>query len=123
MAAVTVKSVDRLTHTVTARQHSIVADEPPDAGDDQGMAPYELLQAGGSLDLGDQAGLEGIAWLRLLAAQYPRSVWLNPEPPQLWRGNTIELIRRVFSMFPLTLTGLGEAVARLTRGVPAKPEG
>ena len=43
MVAVTVKSVDRLTHTVTARQHSIVADEPPDAGDDLGMAPYELL--------------------------------------------------------------------------------
>ena len=45
MAAVTVKSLNRMTHEVTTGQHTIVTDEPPDAGDDLGMAPYELLLA------------------------------------------------------------------------------
>ncbi len=79
------------------------------------MAPYELLMTGGSLDLADDAGTEGIAWLQRLAEHFPQAAWLNPEPPQYWRGNTIEVVARVFPMFPLTLEGLGEAVARLTR--------
>jgi uncharacterized protein with von Willebrand factor type A (vWA) domain len=81
------------------------------------MAPYELLQTGGSLDLGDDRGVEGIAWLKLIADHYPRSAWLNPEPVRFWGGNTIEMVREVFPMFPLTLAGLDEAVGHLTRGL------
>lgn len=80
------------------------------------MAPYELLAAGGSLDLGDDAGIEGVAWLMTLAKHFDRSVWLNPEPRRFWDGNTIEYVRQVFDMFPLTLEGLGDAVQHLTRG-------
>ena len=32
-----------MTHLVTSRHHSIVADEPPGKGDDLGMDPYTLL--------------------------------------------------------------------------------
>ncbi len=80
------------------------------------MAPYELLQTSGAPDLGDDRGLEGIGWLKLLAEHYRRVAWLNPEPVRFWDGNTIEYIRRVLPMFPLTLEGLGEAVGHLTRG-------
>ncbi|RMG08004.1 MAG: VWA domain-containing protein, partial [Planctomycetota bacterium] len=80
------------------------------------MAPYELLQHGGSPDLGDDRGREGISWLQLLAEHFDRAVWLNPEPPRFWRGNTIETIGEIFPMFPLTLDGLGEAIEHLTRG-------
>jgi uncharacterized protein with von Willebrand factor type A (vWA) domain len=83
------------------------------------MAPYELLHAGGSLDLGDDAGIEGIAWLMRLGAHFDRSAWLNPEPINYWYGNTIEYVRQVFPMYPLTLDGLGEAVGHLVRG-PAR---
>ena len=80
------------------------------------MAPYELLAAGGSLDLGDERSIEGIVWLMMLAEHFDRSIWLNPEPRRTWHGNTIEHVRGVFEMFPLTLDGLGEAVEHLTRG-------
>jgi hypothetical protein len=80
------------------------------------MAPYELLHAGGALDLGDEHGTEGIVWLMRLADHFDRTAWLNPEPENYWHGNTIEYVRNVFDMFPLTLSGLGEAVTHLTKG-------
>jgi uncharacterized protein with von Willebrand factor type A (vWA) domain len=80
------------------------------------MAPYELLQSSGSVDLGDDRGREGIAWLRLLAEHFDRVAWLNPEPPRYWGGTTIELVQAVFPMYTLTLQGLDEAVGHLIRG-------
>lgn len=79
------------------------------------MAPYELMMAGGGLSLGDDAAIEGIAWLVMLRNHFHQSVWLNPEPRRFWRGNTIERIASVFDMHPLTLEGLGEAIAALAR--------
>lgn len=79
------------------------------------MAPYELLSAGGSIDLGAGGRVEGIVWLMRLAEHFPQNVWLNPEPARFWHGNTIEYIRQVFPMFQLTLEGLGEAVQHLLR--------
>jgi uncharacterized protein with von Willebrand factor type A (vWA) domain len=87
------------------------------------MAPYELL---GSRDYGgiDPIGKsEGVVWLTRLAEHFERSVWLNPEPPSIWQGNTIEIIAKIFKMFPLTLEGLGEAVAHLTKGRTARRRG
>lgn len=89
------------------------------------MAPHELLHRGGGVGwyrgYGDPEtdDTEGIYWLMKLAEAYPRRAWLNPEGPDTWRGNTIELVKRVFPMFPLTLEGLGEAVSHLTRGLSA----
>ncbi|RLB51080.1 MAG: VWA containing CoxE family protein [Deltaproteobacteria bacterium] len=80
------------------------------------MAPYELLHAGGSLDLGDEAGVEGIVWLMRLQDHFHRSAWLNPEPGRFWYGNTIEYVANVFDMYPLTLAGLGEAMGHLIKG-------
>jgi uncharacterized OsmC-like protein len=45
MAVVTVRSIKGMTHEVTSGRHTIVADEPPDTGDDLGMDPYEILLA------------------------------------------------------------------------------
>ena len=81
------------------------------------MAPYELTMrtnVEGRYD--SQDGKEGLVWLMELARHFERSAWLNPEPPQTWRGNTIEAVKRVFDMFPLTLEGLGDAVGHLTKG-------
>ena len=84
------------------------------------MAPYELMQAGGSLDLEDDRGTEGIVWLNRMQQHFERSAWLNPEPEKYWTGNTIEYVHRVFEMFPLTIHGLGEAVTHLTKGRGAR---
>jgi uncharacterized protein with von Willebrand factor type A (vWA) domain len=80
------------------------------------MAPYELLAANGSLYLGEDNRQPGIFWFMQLARHFEKSCWLNPEPVNYWNGNTIEHVRQVFSMFPLTVDGLGEAVAHLTKG-------
>lgn len=80
------------------------------------MAPYELAIRADANGHYSPEGLEGIVWLMQLAQHFERSAWLNPEPPRIWPGSTIATIARVFSMFPLTLEGLGEAVAHLTKG-------
>jgi hypothetical protein len=77
------------------------------------MAPYELF---GTWRASSDEPLEGLAWLVLLRNHFERTVWLNPEPARMWRGNTIELIAEQVPMFPLTLEGLSDAVAELVRG-------
>jgi uncharacterized protein with von Willebrand factor type A (vWA) domain len=77
------------------------------------MAPYELTDRVGPAGWYDPQGTEGLVWLMRLAEAYPRCAWLNPELQTPWRGNTIEMVKRVFPMVPLTLEGLGEAVGRL----------
>jgi len=76
------------------------------------MAPWELMSRSGWQD---DEGLEGMSWMTKLAEHYPSAAWLNPEPTTGWWQTTIEVIRRVFPMYPLTLEGLGEAVSSLTR--------
>ena len=80
------------------------------------MAPYELMSAGGSSDLGEDKGVEGIQWLMRMQRHFEKSAWLNPEPEKYWGGNTIEYVKKVFDMYPLTLHGLGDAVSHLVRG-------
>jgi uncharacterized protein with von Willebrand factor type A (vWA) domain len=80
------------------------------------MAPYELAIRADAHGHYAPDGLEGIVWLMQLAQHFERSAWLNPEAPRIWSGSTIATIARVFSMFPLTVEGLGEAVSHLTRG-------
>jgi uncharacterized protein with von Willebrand factor type A (vWA) domain len=80
------------------------------------MAPYELLMRAGSHGRYSPEGLEGVVWMMQLAQHFERSAWLNPEPPASWWSPTIRTLRGVFSMFPLTVDGLEEAVGHLTRG-------
>jgi uncharacterized protein len=80
------------------------------------MAPYELLMRAGGHGGYSPEGVEGIVWMMQLAQHFERSAWLNPEPPGSWWSPTIRTLRGVFSMFPLTVEGLGEAVCHLTKG-------
>lgn len=79
---------------------------------DASMAPYELLGAAGYGD----TRVPGIAWLMALREHFDRSVWLNPDGPSIQPHPTVDAIKSVFPMFPLTLEGLGSAVAELVRG-------
>jgi uncharacterized protein with von Willebrand factor type A (vWA) domain len=107
------------TFTRPVRVRDLIADAGPHykliVVGDALMAPYELLAAGGALDLGDDNKVEGIVWLMMLEDHFERACWLNPEPQKYWGGNTIEYVAQVFEMFPLTLEGLGEGVAHLTK--------
>jgi hypothetical protein len=78
------------------------------------MHPGELTMSSGDW-WESSRGPSGLTWLARLADRFPRSAWLNPEPPGLWRSGTIAEIARVFSMFPLTLAGLEDMVKHLRR--------
>lgn len=88
---------------------------------DGAMAPYELFHPKGAYFFGPPAERTGWDWLNDLAAHYPRSCWLNPDPPNYWQGSgsTREAIARLFPMYPLTLEGLDEAIRGLNGTRPA----
>src|SRR5579883_3030608 len=86
---------------------------------DAAMHPAELLGGGDWYFSKDEIGgeaMHGIQWMMLLADHFKRAVWLNPDPPNYWRGGTAEMLGKVFPMYQLTLDGLGEAVGHLSKG-------
>jgi uncharacterized protein with von Willebrand factor type A (vWA) domain len=89
---------------------------------DAAMHPAELLGGGEWRATQEEASgenLTGIRWMQLLADSFERSAWLNPDPPSSWKGGTAGMLAEIFAMYPLTLDGLGEAVAHLS-GAPAQ---
>lgn len=86
---------------------------------DAAMHPAELLGRGDyEYYATGQHGkpTTGLEQLQKLADHFRRAAWLNPDPPSYWRGGTAEQIGKVFSMFHLTLDGLGEAIHHLSKG-------
>ncbi len=82
---------------------------------DATMSPYEITAPGGSVEHWNAES--GEAWLRRLLRAYPRSAWINPQPATVWaRTQSIELTRELLEgrMYPLTLSGLDEAIAALS---------
>jgi hypothetical protein len=83
---------------------------------DASMAPYELLATDGSIHVEERSGKASIECLNLLAQTFPRSVWLNPKPSEVWDyTRTIVAIRQIFPMFELTIDGLEQAVSHLMK--------
>ncbi len=83
---------------------------------DATMSPYEIVQPGGSVEHWNQEA--GAVWLQRLVAHFPRLVWLNPEPTDRWEWTpSIKLARELLDdrMYPLTLSGLDQAIATLQR--------
>ncbi|MEO8740948.1 MAG: VWA domain-containing protein [Casimicrobiaceae bacterium] len=83
---------------------------------DAAMSPYELVQAGGSVEyINDEPG---ILWLQRLFDTYRHAIWLNPEPERTWtytRSTQMVLEMLGPRMFPLTLDGLQRAIAALRK--------
>ncbi len=83
---------------------------------DAAMSPYELLQAGGSVEYGNEE--PGIVWFKRLVDSYRHAIWLNPEPERAWgytRSTQIMLGALGPRMFPLTLEGLNRGIAQLRK--------
>ena len=79
----------------------------------------------GALDWNAANEEPGLEWLKRLAAHFTHAVWLNPVPESDWASAegapTIDLVRRVFPMFELTLEGLGKAVRKLRARADTSP--
>ena len=82
---------------------------------DAAMAPSELLSTG-SFGSPNGTPMSGLDWLVHLRLKFERSVWLNPDPPQYWSSGTSRVIGEVFPMYHLTIEGLTEAMALLSKG-------
>ncbi|MDN4573732.1 VWA domain-containing protein [Pandoraea cepalis] len=83
---------------------------------DATMSPYEVLQAGGSVEYNNAEA--GAVWLRRFIDRYPRHAWLNPEPEAIWQyRQSISVIRQLFAgrMYPITLAGLESAMRALSK--------
>ncbi len=83
---------------------------------DAAMSPYEITHPGGSVEhMNEEAGA---VWLQRLFNTYPAAAWLNPEPEERWRySQSNRIIRQLVSdrMYPLTLSGLDDAIRTLSR--------
>ncbi len=83
---------------------------------DASMSPFEITQAGGSVDYFNEE--PGAAWLKRLTDTYDKVVWLNPVRQNFWEHTTsIRLVTQLVHnrMYPLTLAGLEDAVRYLAR--------
>jgi len=83
---------------------------------DAAMSPYELTEAGGSVEYANDES--GIVWLQRLVDVYRHAIWLNPEPERSWgytRSTQIVLGILGPRMFPLTLDGINRGIAQLRK--------
>src|SRR5271166_54118 len=81
---------------------------------DATMSPYEITSVGGSIEHWNAQ--PGQVWLQRLLKAYPKFAWINPQPAAHWpQIASIEITRGLLggSMYPLTLTGLDEAIDAL----------
>ena len=83
---------------------------------DATMSPYEILQAGGSVEYHNEES--GVEWLGRLTSAFPKFAWINPEPQGVWQyRQSISIVQQLMSqrMFPLTLKGLEDTMRLLTK--------
>ncbi|HZE12070.1 MAG TPA: VWA domain-containing protein [Burkholderiales bacterium] len=83
---------------------------------DATMSPYEVLQPGGSIEYSNDEA--GAVWLKRMLEVYPRAVWLNPEPEEIWPyRQSIGILREIMGgrMYPTTIQGLERAMRALVK--------
>ena len=83
---------------------------------DASMAPYELTNAGGSIEHWNKES--GEHWLKKIHSYFHKTVWLNPVHEDHWDyTSTIKMISTLMdkNMFPLTIGGISDAVGFLSK--------
>ena len=83
---------------------------------DATMSPYEILQPGGSIEYSNDEA--GAVWMHRMLDVYPKAIWLNPEPEQLWPyRQSVSVIREIMEarMYPVTIEGLERAMRYLSK--------
>lgn len=81
---------------------------------DATMGPYEIAYPGGSVEHWNEE--PGQVWMQRLLRQYPKAVWINPQPQERWRYYpSIQMISDLMEqrMFSFSLDGLSQAIDRL----------
>jgi len=83
---------------------------------DASMSPYEIAQPGGSVEhWNDESGEQ---WMTRLRETYEKVIWINPIPEDEWEyTQSIAMTNKLMEgkMYPLTLKGLEEGMAYLSK--------
>ncbi len=111
---------NRRRHAERFPTWDILRKYPPDTKlifvGDATMSPYEIVQPGGSVEYNNEEA--GAVWLQRFTHQFPKYVWLNPEPEGLWPyRQSVAIIRQLMSdrMYPITMDGLDSAMQLLSK--------
>ncbi|MEM9616772.1 MAG: VWA domain-containing protein [Pseudomonadota bacterium] len=83
---------------------------------DASMSPYEITVPGGAVEYFNEE--PGALWLKRVTDIYESAVWLNPVARRSWEYvPSISLMRELLGdrMFPLTLSGIEQAMSELKR--------
>ena len=83
---------------------------------DAAMATYEITHSGGSIDFVNRE--PGANWLNRITETFDKAVWLNPTPQDYWKHTqSTKIIQELMDerMYPLTLKGMEEAMAYLSK--------
>ncbi len=84
---------------------------------DAAMSPYEVAMRGGSVEHWNNE--PGAVWLKRLTDIYPHLVWINPTQEKYWEfSQSTQMIQDIIGkdrMFPMTLSGLEDAMRELAR--------
>jgi hypothetical protein len=80
------------------------------------MAPYEITQAGGSVEHWNEEA--GYVWMQRFKEKYKKLIWINPYPKDTWSyTSSTNIVRDLIDdqMYPLTLRGLEEGMRFLSK--------
>ena len=83
---------------------------------DASMSPYEIVQPGGSVDHWNEES--GEVWIRRMQEVYDKVIWINPVPEEDWQyTQSVSIAHQLMEghMYPLTLKGLEEGMAYLSK--------
>ncbi len=83
---------------------------------DAAMAPYEITQAGGSVEHWNEE--PGYVWIKRFMDKYKKLIWINTYPKDAWSYTASTNIMRELlndQMYPLTLSGLEEGMRFLSK--------
>ncbi len=111
---------NRRRHAERFSTWDVIRKYPPDTKlifvGDATMSPYEIVQPGGSVEYHNEEA--GAVWLQRFVHQFPKFIWLNPEPEGLWQyRQSITTIRQLMAnrMYPVTMDGLERAMQMLSK--------
>jgi len=82
---------------------------------DATMSPWEILQPGGAVEHFNKE--TGAVWLRRLLDQWPKAIWLNPQPQGVWPyRQSIALIQQIMQghMYGVTSAGIAQGMRWLS---------
>lgn len=84
---------------------------------DAAMSPYEIAVRGGSVEHWNDE--PGAVWLQRIVDVYPHLIWINPTAEKYWEySQSTKMIKEIIGperMFPMTLSGLEDAMRELAR--------